>query len=261
MQISDAGLDLIKSFEGYLKRQANGDCTAYLCPAGVPTIGWGCTHGVRLGMRWTEQEATDGLRRELNDIEAAVNRYVTVPVNQNQYDALVSFTYNLGAGNLKKSTLLRKVNAGDFDGAEREFGKWVSARNGAGGKRIVYRGLVRRRKAEAAMFADNNIVPVPMAEQTEEQTMPQAPEKKPIKKSPLVPVGLGVGGFFAWLFDQIDHVFQWLILAASKFAELSPAKGMLAEAGANSHAIIGGLVAVCGFVALKLMWKPDEEAP
>lgn len=160
MQISDDGLRLIKSFEGYLDRQPDGSCVAYLCPAGVPTIGWGCTEGVKLGMRWTENEATEALRREIAKHEAGVTRLVTVDLNQNEFDALVSFSYNCGISALSKSSLLRKLNAGDRAGAAAAFALW----NKGGGK--VLPGLVSRRSREAALF-------LKPASQPSEPYMPQ----------------------------------------------------------------------------------------
>ena len=147
MRISDKGLDLIKSFEGYHTALPDGGCKAYLDKLAAPpiwTIGWGCTEGIEAGMVWTLDEATAALRRELEKHEAIVTRCVTVEIGQNNFDALVSFQYNTGG--LPKSTLLRKLNAGDFDGAAREFDKW----NKAGGK--IYKGLIRRRAAERALF-------------------------------------------------------------------------------------------------------------
>lgn len=160
MKISREGLELVKSFEGYHKKLPNGDCAAYLCPAGVATLGWGATEGVKLGMVWTVAEAEDALRRELVKHEAAVARMATVDLNQNQFDSLVSFSFNCGTGALQKSTLLKKVNAGDFQGAGRAFASW----NKGGGR--VLAGLVRRRAAEAALF----LKPVDLAE----PDMPQA---------------------------------------------------------------------------------------
>lgn len=129
---------------------------AYLCPAGVPTIGWGCTEGVKLGMRWTREEADAALVKELAQFEAAVTRLVTVEVNQNEYDALVSFAYNCGSGALARSSILSKLNAGDRAGAANAFHLW----NKGGGK--VLRGLVRRRAAESAMFREPvDPLPVP----------------------------------------------------------------------------------------------------
>ena len=139
MQISKAGLDLIKQFEGlYLK--------AYRCPAGVPTIGYGHTAGVAMGQTITQQQADDYLRRDVRQFERAVARLVSVPLTQGQFDALVSFAFNLGEGALAQSTLLRLLNAGDYAGAAAQFDRW----NKADGR--VLPGLVRRRAAERALF-------------------------------------------------------------------------------------------------------------
>lgn len=139
----DKGIDLIKSFEG-LK------LNAYICPAGIPTIGYGTTRvngqTVQMGSIITESQAVGYLKADLQQFESAVNGAVKVPVTQNQFDALVSFTYNLGAGNLRSSTLLKKLNAGDYAGAADEFPKW----NKAGGKELA--GLTRRRNAERDLF-------------------------------------------------------------------------------------------------------------
>lgn len=140
MKTGKKGLGLIKSFEG-LK------LTAYLCPANVWTIGYGSTHGVREGDRLgSEAEAEELLARDLGQYEDAVNKYVTVDLTQEQFDALVSFTYNLGAGAFKGSTLLRFVNQKDFVGAADQFLRW----NKAGGR--VLAGLTRRRVAERELF-------------------------------------------------------------------------------------------------------------
>jgi len=143
MQISDAGLKAIMVFEGSKNR-------AYRDSAGLWTIGVG--HLIRrdephlLTARLTDQEVLDLLRADVKTAEAAVNRLVRVPLTQGQFDALVSFTFNLGAGALAGSTLLKRVNAGRLDDVPAELRKWVRA----GGK--VVRGLVNRREAEAAMW-------------------------------------------------------------------------------------------------------------
>ena len=146
MQASKNCIDLIKKFEGF-------SATAYLCPAGVPTIGYGSTRyadGTRVTLKdpkITEQVATDIIVATLNtEYVPAVNRYVQVPINQNQFDALVSFVYNLGTKSLLNSTLLKKLNAGDFAGAAEEFDKWVMA----AGKKLA--GLVARRSSEKVLF-------------------------------------------------------------------------------------------------------------
>jgi len=139
MKTGKAGIELIKSFEGlHLK--------AYLCPANKWTIGYGHTFFAEEGMEITEERAEDLLRFDLEYFEESVALLLTVPVRQNQFDALVSFTFNLGVGALKRSTLLRKLNANDDYGAAQEFLRW----NKAGGK--VLDGLIRRRKAEKELF-------------------------------------------------------------------------------------------------------------
>lgn len=141
--LNKASIDLIKSFEG-LK------LTAYLCPAGVPTIGYGTTKGLTradVGKKTiTEAEATGLLIEDVARFEKAVDKLVKVKLTENQRGALVSFTYNLGEGNFGSSTLLKKINAGDFKSAQSEFAKWDKA----GGK--VLAGLTRRRAAEAKLF-------------------------------------------------------------------------------------------------------------
>ena len=136
---SQAGIDLITSFEGCR-------LTAYQDSVGVWTIGYGHTSGVYQGMTITEEEAIAFLRQDLKTAENAVNSNVTYGINQNQFDALVSFTFNVGTGNFTSSTLLKKLNAGDVNGAANEFDRWIYA----GGQ--VLEGLVRRRAAEKQMF-------------------------------------------------------------------------------------------------------------
>lgn len=139
MKISPAGLDLIKQFEG-LK------LTAYKCPADVWTIGYGTTKGVTEGMTITAQQAEDLLRKDVATFERGVSAMVKVPLEQHEFDALVSFAYNVGLGALRVSTLLRLLNAGDKAGAAKQFDRW----NKAGGKPLA--GLTRRRAAERKRF-------------------------------------------------------------------------------------------------------------
>lgn len=139
MKISQAGIDLIKRFEGCRLH-------AYLDSVGVPTIGYGSTEGVTMGDSITQAEAETLLLEDLQRFERCVTELVTVPIDQSAFDALVSFAFNLGCGNLKGSTLLKLVNAGDFAAASKEFGKWSHA----GGK--VLPGLVARRQAESDLF-------------------------------------------------------------------------------------------------------------
>lgn len=144
MQTSDKGIALIKQFEGC-------KLTAYQDSIGVWTIGYGWTKPVdgkpiRAGMTIKQETAERLLKTGLVSYENDVSRLVKVDLTQGQFDALVSFTYNLGARSLSTSTLLRKLNAGDYAGAADEFLRW----NKAGGK--VLNGLTRRREAERALF-------------------------------------------------------------------------------------------------------------
>lgn len=174
-KLSQSGLDLIKSFEGYHRALPDGRCIAYRCPAGVWTLGWGATVGIRPGMIWTRDEAEAAVRRELETFEAGVVRLVTVPLNQNEFDALVSFAYNCGLGALGKSSLLRKLNAGDRVGAAEAFKLWTR-----GGGRVLP-GLVRRRNAEAALF----LTPVPAPEAKEAPAQPDMPQAvEPVAEPP-----------------------------------------------------------------------------
>ncbi|KNC16744.1 lysozyme [Pseudomonas sp. RIT-PI-a] len=142
MKTSPKGIALIKSAEG-LRLKAYPDPGT----GGLPwTIGYGSTSGVTRNMVITEAQAEQMLAADLVRFERIVERLVRVPLNQGQFDALVSFTYNVGEGNFTKSTLLRKLNAGDTPGGAEQFSRWVNA----GGK--VLPGLVNRRAAERGLF-------------------------------------------------------------------------------------------------------------
>ncbi|WP_136476981.1 lysozyme [Pseudomonas sp. DG56-2] len=141
MRTSQRGLSLIKSFEGLR-------LLAYRDAVGIWTIGYGATRGVKAGMSITQKQAERMLLNDVQRFEPEVERLVKVPVTGNQWDALVSFTYNLGAANLESSTLLRKLNVGDYAGAAEQFPRW----NKAGGN--VLPGLVRRREAERVLFLE-----------------------------------------------------------------------------------------------------------
>jgi lysozyme len=162
-RINDAGLNLIKEFEGYHSRKfrsgskkgqlvPDGEVTAYFDPVGVPTIGFGNIDSVKASdvdvKVITLKDAEDLLRDDLAIAEDAVSNLITVSLSDNEFAALVSFTFNLGAGALKISTLRKRLNRGDDRAsiANSEFRKWVLA----GGK--VLPGLVRRRQAEQDLF-------------------------------------------------------------------------------------------------------------
>jgi lysozyme len=139
MKISEKGINIIKKFEGC-------KLTSYKCPAGVWTIGYGHIRNVHKGAVITQQQAEELLKQDLSVYEAGVNA-MQLNVNQNQYDALISFAFNLGLSALGKSTLLKKIrlNANDIT-IKYEFMKWVNA----GGKQCY--GLVKRRQAECDLY-------------------------------------------------------------------------------------------------------------
>ncbi len=143
--ITDQGLDLIKKFEGFSP-------TIYICPGGWPTIGYG--HVVREHERERYETGIDLgtaaalLRNDVGVSERSVLRLIQVSLGDGQFDALVSFAFNLGAGALQRSTLRRKINREAHAHVPAEFSRWVWA----GGRRLP--GLVRRREAEAMMYAE-----------------------------------------------------------------------------------------------------------
>jgi len=140
MDVSPSCADITKKFEGCR-------LDSYLCPAGKWTVGYGHTGiGVEQGLKIDQARADQLLMLDLQIARNAVNKYVTVELTQNQFDALCDFVFNCGAGNFQNSTLLKKVNEKKFDEAALEFGKWVK------GGGVVLPGLVKRRAAEAELF-------------------------------------------------------------------------------------------------------------
>ena len=139
LKTSQEGISLIKSFEGC-------ELTAYRCSANVPTIGFGHTAGVSDGDTCTQEEAENMLAEDLEEFEDYVKNYVESELQQNEFDALVAWTYNLGPANLKESTMLKELNSGNFEEVPRQMKRW----NRAGGE--VLDGLIRRREAESRLF-------------------------------------------------------------------------------------------------------------
>ena len=139
MKTSQEGIALIKKFEGC-------ELEAYQCSANVWTIGYGHTAGVSEGDVCTQEDADRMLAEDLEEFEGYVREAVDVPLEQNEFDALVAWTYNLGPGNLRSSTMLKKLNDSKFEEVPSEIRRW----NKSGGE--VLDGLVRRREAEALLF-------------------------------------------------------------------------------------------------------------
>ena len=145
MKISEKGLGLIKEFEGLVLKP-------YKDAVGIPTIGYGNTYyedGRKVSLSdpaITEERATELLKMVVKRYEDAINRYVQVPITQNQFDALVSFAYNVGNENVRKSTLMKLLNRKQYTEAADQLLRW----NKAGGKTL--KGLTRRRQAERVLF-------------------------------------------------------------------------------------------------------------
>lgn len=235
--ISQQGLNLIKKFEGLHKVEADGMVVPYRCPAGVLTLGYGHTKGVKKNMRITQQEAEDLLREDMVTFEAEVKRLVNVPLTQYQFDALVSFCFNVGAANLASSTLLKKLNAGDYSAVPAQMLRWNKAR--VNGKLQPLTGLTRRRTAEAALYSMDAQLPsddadVPMAQK------PEVQDKKPLTQSKTM-AGAGIAG------------------AATALNEVSGQLESLAAYSANLQTIF--LICALGGIALAAYarWKDQKD--
>lgn len=204
MKTSANGRALIEAFEGrYLK--------AYKDSVGVLTIGYGHTSAagwpqVSDGMTITAQQADSILATDLAAVEGQVERYIKVPLNQAQFDALVSFTFNLGPGNLSKSSLARRLNAGDY-AISNEFAKW----NRAGGN--VLNGLTRRRRAEAAMWGGDVAEALKIAGVAHPPPdVEPAPDKKP---KPTKQVATGSAGAATGAALHIMGLPFWAVVSAA----------------------------------------------
>lgn len=232
MEISSKGLELITGFEGYHRALANGDAAAYLCPANIPTIGWGTTfypneQAVRLGDVRTRAQCDSYKRYDLLKFSNAVKRLVKVPMTQGMFDALVSFAYNAGAYALETSTLLRLLNQGNYVGAATQFERW---NKGSGGK--VLAGLVRRRDAEEKLFRSGGLNPAgsssPTAVSTIKALRGTLLKKRPVASSELdssdkvnVPVGKSYG--VVWRSKEADgHVKVSLAYGAGNWYIFAP---------------------------------------
>lgn len=229
MKASKDALDLIKEFEGFRAK-------AYKCPAGKWTVGYGHTGDVKEGDLITEDRASKILAKDVGDAEKAINTYVTVTLSQNEFDALISLVFNIGIGAFIKSTLLKKLNKSDFDGAAREFLRWDKV------NKKPNRGLARRRAAEMQLFTSGA-----------KDEMPQAvdsPDKPIIQtrtvKSSTVAGGVGV-----------------TTLAVSAIESVAPAVPVVSEVAEVAQNNAMGLVIalsliLIAFAAYMVILKRDD---
>lgn len=151
LHINSEGLKLIRKTESFYSKP-------YIDPVGIPTIGYGTIQypdGRKVTMGdppITKEQAEHYMRFEVSEKEEAVRHMVKVPLNENQFSSLTSFAYNVGVGNLQTSTLLKKLNASDYEGASGQFGRWNKGKDRKTGKLVVLRGLTNRRATERALF-------------------------------------------------------------------------------------------------------------
>jgi len=168
------GIDLIKKYEGLRT-------TAYRDAVGILTIGYGHTGNVQSGQSISEQQAEDLLRDDLHHAEASVEKTIKVDLNDNQFAALVAFTFNVGGGALKSSTLARKLNDGDYAAVPAQLERWSKVRDRATGGYKVLPGLLKRRKSEGALWSTDGTfsdhTSVEKGEQQAEQNDPMSYEE------------------------------------------------------------------------------------
>ncbi len=209
-----------------IKRWEGLRLTAYRDVGGKWTIGYGHVNGAREGMRITEREAEDWLRRDLAQAELAVNDAVQVPLSDPQFGALVSFVFNVGVGAFRRSTLLRKLNAGDYDAVPAELLRWTKA----GGKLVP--GLVNRRNAEIGLWSKGSRV-------ASAPVRPAEPEPHRPVVSGKTARGMAIGGTVAAVLSQ----------AGDLAAPLTSLRYALAGLEGWELAAIAGVMIVAGLAA------------
>ena len=207
--VSQDCVELVKKFEGLHKVKDDGLVHSYRCPAGKWTLGFGATKGIRSGMTCTVAEAEQRLKDDLDEHGKIVKRLVNVPLSQGQYDALVSFVFNVGGGNFKSSTALKRLNSGLYDDVPEQLQRWNKAR--VDGKLQPLRGLTRRRAAEAAIFSRDAQLPSDEGgPQMVQKPTAEAPKK--LTKSKTM-VGAGIAGAATGL-NEVAGQLQGLVAYA-----------------------------------------------
>lgn len=248
LRISPAGLALIKKGEGWYPK-------AYKDPVGVWTIGWGTT-GIeaRPGRTITKKQGEEYLLEDLKDASRYVKHYVTVPLTQYQFDALVSLVYNIGAGNFSRSTLLKMVNRGQFMAAAAQFKRHNTARDRETGKRIVLKGLTNRRLDEALLFQLAADEDPPWSIDSEKQAPLVEPQNYDGNVQPDDPAP--VEGAWTEVITKSD-TFKGLLVAVTG---LATTVSQLLEPISDNPILFGGLLAVLlGLGAVLLIKHRDTE--
>jgi lysozyme len=239
--VTRAAVDLVKHFEGLR-------LTAYLCPAGVPTIGYGHTVGVRMGQTITVAQADSFLAADLAKAADVVDQLVTTTLTSDQRGALASFVFNLGSENFRTSTLLKKLNARDFEAATGEFGRWIKAT--VGGKKIALAGLVKRRDAEERLFRG-----LDWRVATEDGPMPRAvaapTAMKPLQQSRTINAAK-VGGGAATLVATVTQ----LTPLAQQARDMGEDLRAIIDALPNAGWIVAG---VLGVALVYMAWRRIDD--
>ena len=252
LSFSDAGIDHLKKWEGV-------ELEAYQDTGNVWTIGVGHTRGVTEGMVISEDKAESLLRQDIGWAEAVVDRYVKVPLTQPQYDTLVSFAFNIGERQFKTSTLLRKLNAGNYDAVPNQLLRWVYDE----GEYI--QGLKNRRVAEAALWSE---APIEVKE-------PARPEKRPGKIRPdkgpkvrdIAKEERGIQAIIMAIVGAIAAAFQWVMdwlsvggaVITDVNQTLGPWNALLKVIGANGMGLAIGVIVVGAVIGLVKMIRDKQQ--
>lgn len=214
---------------------------AYLDPVGIWTIGYGHTGDVKEGDVITKPQAERLLDDDISVVTRAIERYVKPHIieamTQNQYDALVSFVFNVGAGAFQKSTLLKKLNNGDLDAVPGELARWNKGYNPKTKRKEIVDGLVNRRKVEADLWttgqatgkfvSSNYVVPVP-----------------PVKPEQVTAAGASTATGLATLADPVTKVIDSL-----------QTQQQALSSGDKIQMVIGGIIVLAGIVGLLMAWQ------
>ncbi|MCI5047500.1 MAG: lysozyme [Aquisalinus sp.] len=246
MQTGETGLNLIKAYEGLRM-------TAHYTPSQEWTVGYGHRSSARHGMSVTEGDAIRLLQEDVKSFETIIEENVRAPLNQNEHDALISLLFNIGEGNFKRSTVLRKLNAGDKLGAAEAFEKWTKAK--VNGELVTLDGLVRRRAAEKSLFlmpTDASLV-VPSSE------VEPAPEcdgalvsEEELKSTPLVDFDEFRDRKNQQLSEEESNLRLRALYAATQSLSGDPTKMIISKAEEREDLGVTIGAALAGLLALSL---------
>ncbi|MCJ8325199.1 MAG: lysozyme [Rhizobiales bacterium] len=242
MQISDAGLDIIRIYEGLRLK-------AYLCPARVWTIGFGHTYQVKKGDEITEAMATEYLKKDVRHAQVTVDSHVKVPLEQNQFDALVSLIFNIGAGAFKASTLSRMLNKGNYAGAEDQFRRWNKAR--VDGVLKPLRGLTRRRADEANLFGSHQYAGIAQA------VAAPSVKTKLNSKTNITAVGGGLGVLLSQG-ENLGGIVDDLKAIGAKGGDLADQMGAIFSADNAPLIAMAAVIGVFAYIIYERSKKVDE---